>query len=191
MILKLTKMSWSDIGLAMGWMKAAAYKVIDTPFNQSNYPSLIGKILSEPPAYAEVVPAEETPSGEECFKNPADTSGLIVDMKLKPKGVPPRVKNAVNKKLQAIGDFHDGIPLSKMFDILKSEGLVPIAEDGTPWEGLLCGGKECGHPEASNQHATFETAVKFDDTYYPARAWLHITWCKMPSGKMEVIKYLS
>lgn len=55
MKVKLTKKMWLEAGRKGGWIKSAGFKVVDNDFNRANYPNLIGKILDEPPAYAQVV----------------------------------------------------------------------------------------------------------------------------------------
>ena len=47
---------------------AHKYKVVDTKFNQANYPDLIGQILDKPPAYANVQLVQDRPSMADIFK---------------------------------------------------------------------------------------------------------------------------
>ena len=66
---------------------------------------------------------------------------------------------------------------------------VPVQEDGTDWSGLLSGGAECGSDRASNQRAQIDIVNL--DTRQSINSRLIISWCKMQSGKYEVIAYLS
>lgn len=49
------------------------YLVVDHPFNQANYPHLIGQIHNDPPGYAAVMPID-TPEREAIL-----ISGVVVD----------------------------------------------------------------------------------------------------------------
>ena len=39
-----------------------SFRVLDSPFNRANYPTLIGKVLSQPPGYANVSVVNEGPT---------------------------------------------------------------------------------------------------------------------------------
>ena len=63
---KLTKQAWENIGQQAGWTKMATkYVVIDSEFNKSRYPDLIGQIVDTPPSYANVVPIESEDAVDE------------------------------------------------------------------------------------------------------------------------------
>ena len=93
---------------------------------------------------------------------------------------------------EAMKGWHDSIPLSDVFLALSWEGLVPIQEDGTRWAGVLAGGAECGSDEARGQHADIPIAGKnANNLWCMTTAMLHLSWCKMHSGRYEVVCYLS
>lgn len=75
--------------------------------------------------------------------------------------------------------YHSQIPLGKMFDAMKSAGLVAVQEDGTPWSGLLCG---------AEGRAVVPLA---DGDLNPTRYTFTLSWYKMPSGRYEVTPYVS
>jgi hypothetical protein len=97
-------------------------------------------------------------------------------------------KNAVNHKLTAFttNRYFGSIPLSGIFDILHSEGLVLLQEDNTEWAGFLCG---------DSSMDTF--GLGFSDTkngegmYAPAYNRLAMSWYKMVSGRYEIVAYIS
>ena len=61
--IKLSKSEWQNIGKRAGWISPitktankfeVVFEVVDSSFNRANYSDLIGKILDNPPAYANV-----------------------------------------------------------------------------------------------------------------------------------------
>ena len=92
-----------------------------------------------------------------------------------------RVRKPLNKALYPLTTkYHDAIPLSEIFGILKDFGLIVIQEDGTPWAGLLCGNEEC---------VNFD--LKTTDDQYVENACLAMSWYRMPSGRYEVNCYVA
>ena len=92
-------------------------------------------------------------------------------------------KKQVNKKLYSLysGRYFEAIPLDQIFGILKDVDYTPLQEDGRPWDGLLCGTEgqvyfDLGHSEN----------LKLDKS-----ALLAMSWYKMPSGRYEIISYVS
>lgn len=91
-----------------------------------------------------------------------------------------KIRNAVNREMCPLGrTYYDAIPLSVAFDILKRHGLVPVQEDGTEWQGLLCG---------EDSSTTFDLSYDGEPV---VNAVLAFQWHKMPSGKWEINCYLS
>jgi len=91
------------------------------------------------------------------------------------------VRRSINDRIYAITakKYHDSIPLKGIDDILRSEGYWLIQEDGQPWSGLLCGR---------------EANVTFDINGIDGKiqnSMLILTWYKMPSGRYEIVSYLS
>ena len=106
------------------------------------------------------------------------------------KSLTARERNLVNKQIHQITQgYHDKIPLQGLFDALKNIGIEAVQEDGTKWTGMLMGGKECGHPEAAKQRANIDLVRIQGRT--PLNNSLFLTWCKMQSGKYEVVSYVS
>ena len=84
------------------------------------------------------------------------------------------------------------MPVGQLFNALRDLGLEALQEDGTPWSGFLVGGAECGSEKAANQRANFPLAAKQEDgSYRLTKVALILSWCVMPSGKYEIIGYLS
>jgi hypothetical protein len=83
-------------------------------------------------------------------------------------------KNRINKELSALPTYHNEIPLSQIFEIVEKHAGKVVQEDNTPWSGFLCG---------DSGQTTFDIeGVKFH---------LFLSWYTMPSGRYEVIAYVS
>lgn len=101
--------------------------------------------------------------------------------------ITPQIKHKLFSVLKKFNTYSPNIPINEIFDALKSEGVIPIQEDGTPWTGMLSGEKECGEPDAKNQYAKIELAIKHGDTMkLIANSMLEMSWCKMQSGNFEI-----
>ena len=109
------------------------------------------------------------------------------------KAVTQTAKNRINKSIHTLGNFHEQIPLRQIFDICKENDIIPVQEDGKVWGGMLIGGAECGSDEARQQQAEFNVAVKNEDGRYVfvGNNILRLSWCKMGSGKYEIVAYIS
>jgi len=123
-------------------------------------------------------------------RNPKDQN-FMADTSYKKASIPAKIKNQVNKQLHDLGNFHEKIPVGKIFDILENIGIIPLQEDYTPWSGMLLGGAECGTEEAKNQRTILSLAINIGDKFVVANNSLSMSWCKMPSGKYEIVTYLS
>ena len=96
--------------------------------------------------------------------------------------IPAAKRHKINVGLHEIGRvYHKSIPLSDIFDILKSNGVMPVQEDGSEWSGLLSGREGKAHIDLK---AMGENAQDF-------KSVLVLTWHKMESGRYEVVAYLS
>lgn len=98
--------------------------------------------------------------------------------------------NRINTILHDLGTkYHDSIPLDTIFDAAKAEGLVPLQEDNTEWDGFLCGADgRCYFPVG-----TLESNIKMNgiDTFEPyLKRAIALTWHKMPSGRYEIVSYI-
>jgi hypothetical protein len=113
--------------------------------------------------------------------------GIQVDLDGKPVRLSPSSKKFVNKRLHELFGvkYFEKIPLDEIFGFLKSEDIIVVQEDGTPWEGFLTG---------AEGRTTFELAL-YDtqaDTFSPiGNAVLWMSWYKMSSGRYEIVAYLS
>ena len=117
----------------------------------------------------------------------------LIDMNSRARAVPRSAKNRINKVINRVTKgFLESIPLGTIFAAMKNEGLIAVQEDGTMWDGMLVGGAECGTEGARDQVATFTLAMRTDDGgHVKASAGLYLSWCKMSSGKYDVVCYLS
>lgn len=98
-------------------------------------------------------------------------------------------KSLINKRIADISsNYHEKIPLDDIFAALREFQVSPVQEDQTPWSGMLLGGKECGHPEAVKQRATIDLMRNGQVLNHSD---LLLMWCKMPSGKYEIVSYVS
>ncbi|MGW8177565.1 MAG: hypothetical protein ACWGQW_02050 [bacterium] len=95
------------------------------------------------------------------------------------KAIPAKIRKSMNTKLHGMGNYHNGIPLGQAFEILKEGGYFPLQEDGTPWEGIICG--------VEGQ----EYLPLMDDDGKVAKSVFVFSWYKMPSGRYEFISYVS
>jgi len=121
-----------------------------------------------------------------------DGPDFAVDLRIKPKGSNRAFINKANKEIHALGNYHEVIPLQDIFDILRKYDIVALQEDGAKWSGLLVGGAECGSEKANDQYALFTLASPVGDLgYVPINKTLRLQWCKMPSGKYEIVSYVS
>ena len=99
-------------------------------------------------------------------------------------------KRQVNIKIHGITTgYHDKIPLQDLFDALAEIGVHAVQEDGTPWKGMLIGGAECGDERTHNQVVNFDLVRTADNS--GLNNALYLSWCKMPSGRYEVVSYVS
>lgn len=114
-----------------------------------------------------------------------------VDFNLKEKNLPASIRRKINNALHDLGNYHQDIPLTEIFDICDNNGVIAIQEDGTRWSGLLLGNAVCGSEKARSQNALIHLALKEGDAYIPTSNALNISWCTMePSGRYEVVCYV-
>ena len=102
------------------------------------------------------------------------------------------LRNKVNKDINKIlkPTYFSSIPLDKIQNALDKHGLVLLQEDQTEWGGFLLGGSK------ETQIVTFHLGwkeTKDDDGRYQVvpNMSLNLSYFKMPSGKYEVIAYVS
>ena len=111
-----------------------------------------------------------------------------VDMSKRPVSN-PKLKGQLQKVVYSIlkPTFFEKIPLGQISEAFKSFGVTLLQEDGAPWSGFLLGGKDCGDERAKDQRAEF--ALGYNGQLL--NCYFIMSWCRMPSGKMEVIGYIS
>lgn len=103
-----------------------------------------------------------------------------------------KTKKKVSRALQAAvpESYTEGIPIERLDEALRSEGYLLVQEDGTPWSGMLFG---------ADSQALFrvgelgtERSVNGLDMYSTVEnTALSVSWYKMPSGKYEIVHYMS
>lgn len=86
------------------------------------------------------------------------------------------LKNQIGRKLHDLtaNKYFNEIPLDEIFEIVNVNGLMVVDEAGEAWSGLLCG--ESGQAHFKVQGAKF---------------FLHLSWYTMPSGRYEIVTYIS
>ena len=116
----------------------------------------------------------------------------VNENKLKIHKMNGAMKKKMNKKIYKVlkPTYFKEIPLQDIFDILEEHNFVPLQEDNTYWSGMLMGGV------SKTEQVQFPLGVKDledDQGKYPVitNAELQLTYYKMPSGKYEVISYIS
>jgi hypothetical protein len=77
--------------------------------------------------------------------------------------------------------YHKSVPLEGVFNVLKSNGLIPIQEDKTEWAGLLCGAEGNTNINLKCSNCNLEIS----------NSMLVLSWYKMTSGNFEVNAYIS
>ena len=102
------------------------------------------------------------------------------------------LRNKINKDITKLlkPTYFNSIPLKQIQKILDKNGLVLLQEDQTEWSGWLLGGTK------DTQVVTFHLGwkeTKDDDGRYQVvpNMSLNLSYFVMPSGKYEVIAYVS
>ena len=93
-----------------------------------------------------------------------------------------QLRRKANKALRNVlkPTYFKDIPLDEIFDALnKSADLIVIDEDGEEWSGMLLG---------NDSYTTFNLGYH-GKLVSNAELWL--SWYRMPSGKFEIVGYLT
>jgi len=97
-----------------------------------------------------------------------------------------------SKKIGDLPVYCETIPLDRIFSILAKHDLVPLQEDGTYWEGMLCG--EEGRTliplgDASRVYALqeFPSIRGYEEVAHS----LVLGWHRMLTGRFEITAYIS
>jgi hypothetical protein len=98
----------------------------------------------------------------------------------------PETRKNIKRELAAVNDFlhqltsntyHEAIPVSSIMGFMHERGFA--AEDPSEEEFILCG-----------REGKMTTIYKHRDSERQRFAWV-LTWYRMPSGRYEVVTYLS
>ena len=123
---------------------------------------------------------EDHGDGEGVFGHPDDHVTDRRNIKKSKRRVSNHLNDEINAFLSPNGktEYFGHVPISDIFDIVDSEGMTPIDEDGSRWQGMLVG--EEGR-----------TTIELQDVDDAFSLNLHIQWYKMESGKFEVTAYVN
>lgn len=103
-----------------------------------------------------------------------------------------KFKSKINNEIHALGNFFVQIPLEQIWAILKRYNAIVLQEDGTKWSGFVTTQGDCGSEQANRTGSMrFDLAVKTDSGYFISTNALIMSVCTMPSGKLEVVAYVS
>lgn len=98
-------------------------------------------------------------------------------------------RKKINREL-SLPNYHIGIPLDIIENILKKYDLLLLQEDNTPWDGFITGAQG----QATFTLGYLDTAYEQNGltAYIPIEnAALIMSWYKMQSGKYEIVTYVS
>ena len=101
-------------------------------------------------------------------------------------------RKKANRDIQKIlkPTYFKSIPLGQIDKALRKHGMLLIQEDNTPWSGLLLGGVD--KTEMVNFNLGWLSEENEPKRYKAVpNAVFTMTYYKMPSGKYEVIGYVS
>ena len=101
-------------------------------------------------------------------------------------------KEVINQSLRIARNegYFDKIPLRDICNILDSSNIIMLDEDNTEWSGLLLGRE--GRLKANLASKENRGGTDATPTYTPySNTILIMTWYKMPSGKYEIVVYVS
>jgi len=113
--------------------------------------------------------------------------------------IPVRDRKRINKQLHIYtsGKYFDVIPLEGIFSILRNEGLMPVQEENTEWEGFLCGGvKKTEIVYFTIADATRPEPAPWNNgrlvyNHLVTNAVLSLSYYLLGSGRWEIISYIS
>lgn len=109
-------------------------------------------------------------------------------MKVEAARMDANARKDINSKLSLISThdsstYYDQIPIQQVFELLRVNGISPVQEDNTAWEGLLLGRE--GSTTLALAYMSGEEMIPIDN------CMLNVSWYKMQSGRYEVIFYLT
>lgn len=132
------------------------------------------------------------------FQNTQNTDpeapDFMVPLDGKHKSLTNGIKGRANRAIHDLGNYHEQIPLTEIFNILKEQKVIVLQEDGTKWSGMIGSQGECGSDKATKQGSMhFELAWLPEGSaeYVVANNYLIMAVCTMESNRLEVIAYIS
>lgn len=148
--------------------------------------------------YAQIIPDDGYADGGEPYtdeemdhmnKKPSPSA----DINSRPITMPPRIKKTLSNGVADIlrPTRFEQIPLKEIFNLFELHHVMAIQEDGTSWSGFLLGDAECGDDRTRDQVVHFPLAIDTGSEWKVTTTHFHLSWCRMPSGKKEVIGYIS
>jgi hypothetical protein len=112
-----------------------------------------------------------------------------LNLLLKVNHLDAKTRKAITKDLYKLGDYHDGIPLDIIREIMEKHGMVLLQEDNTEYSAIFCGREGVAHIRFGYKSTSYD--VNGIPTYIPFdNSLLVMTWYKLNS-KYEIIKYIS
>ena len=120
--------------------------------------------------------------------DPSQTD-FAVALESQGKTIPQSIRKRINKEIHGLGSYFVQIPIDRIDEILQRNNVVMLQEDGTRWSGYVTTQGECGDVKSGPMQ--FDLAWKLNDEYILSNNYLIMTACTMPSGKIEVVAYVS
>ena len=174
----LSKKEWKEIGKTAGWITAQ---------------ELTGDELRK--SYW-LEPEQMRKNMEDFYSKTQNTDvnapNFAVDIR-KRFALPSNLRRKAGNQLADLtrNRYFDRYPIEEVEEILSSIDTIMVQEDGTPWSGMVGPTGECG--DEKNHSFTFDIAFRHPKTgeYVLSKNVLVTTLCTMPSGKLELVHYLS
>lgn len=200
-IIEATRFDWEKIGFEQKWidkkntskfLPSIPEKPIRLVLKQTAKNNITKKIAKNKIAKKIIITAPQTiKKAQNTFQN-NDPQMPNFRVDLSGRGTSILSKSKINKALHGLGNYFKEIPLNEITEILKNNEVILLQEDGTPWSGFVMSGGECGSEKANKVNPfTFDLGVKKNNNYLVANNKLIMSVCTMPSGKLEVIMYIS
>jgi Zn-dependent peptidase ImmA (M78 family) len=118
-----------------------------------------------------------------------DAPDFAVDLRSNGRPCSAQGRSNVQEFLTKLGrSYHDDIPIDSITNALEQNNLLLIQEDGKKWAGFISTQGDCGH---DNAPMVFDLGVDLGNGYVLCKSQLVMTICTMPSGKLEMVAYLS
>jgi len=95
-------------------------------------------------------------------------------------------RKKVNRRLTKLDNYHIQIPIQDIQNILNQFDMIMLQEDYTEWSGMLLG-------ERGQEYFDVGPIDSYDGRFYKPydNTSLALSWYTMPSGKYEIVTYLT